>query len=188
MPIPQSHPMETIVRRKENVMQRTSPQEKGRKSKGVVYFAWFSNETTVQASEQNKPWLAQPLANRWALRRQYVEPGEEAKEISFHFAHIVDGLLSLLGPSFFRPGQKVQGSVGSQQLNSTTCHSGWSAPSAPSMGLPSAGFSKVVIKIIFSTTDSPYVWLSSLLFWSPGQRHFYSTAASITLGCMAFKI
>lgn len=54
----------------------------------------------VNKKKKNEPWLAQPLANRWVLRGQEAEPGEEAKEeISFNSAHIVDCLFSLPGPA-----------------------------------------------------------------------------------------
>lgn len=111
--------------------------------------------------------------NLWQIDGHYVGSmlSQERKQRRFPF--ILPILLTACFPSqdlldFPLPGQKVQGGVGSQQLKSTSCHSCWSAQSAPSTGLPSAGFPEVVIKIISSTTDPPYIWLSSLPFWSPG--------------------
>lgn len=58
--------------------------------------------------------------------------------------------------------------VGSQQPNSTGCHSCWPAPSTPSIGLPSAASPKAVTKIISRATDPSYIWLPSLPFLPPG--------------------
>lgn len=132
-----SGPVKTIVRRKERVIWSTSPQEKGRKWTGIVCFAWLYNETAVWACEKNESWLAQPLANRWVLRRWHVEPGEEAKEaISFHSAHVVNfPSQDLLDSPLL--GQKVPGCARSQQPRSTSCCSICPAQSAPPPGSPS---------------------------------------------------
>lgn len=154
MPTGLSDPVETIVRRKEHVIWGTDPREKGRKWTGIVYFAWLYNETAVWACEKNESWPAQPLANRWVLRRWYVEPGEEAKEeISFHSAHIVNFPSQDLLDSPL-PGQKVPGRAGSQQPTSTGCCSNYLL----NEHLPQAllhDFPGAAIKIISGTINPP---------------------------------
>lgn len=52
----------------------------------------------------------------------------------------------------------------------TSCRRCLLTRSAPSMGLPSVGLPRAVIKIIASATDPPYIWLFSLPFLPPGPK------------------